>query len=63
MEKLILPKEKGDIMKKFLKVLITIISILTIIIGINFMTANDKVYADVGNFKSYSSTVICTLFK
>jgi len=56
MEKLILPKEKGDIMKKFLKVLITIISILTIIIGINFMTANDKVYADVGNFKSYSSS-------
>ena len=43
-------------MKKFLKVLITIISILTIIIGINFMTANDKVYADVGNFKSYSSS-------
>ena len=40
-------------MKKFLKILITIISILTIIIGINFMTANDKVYADVGNFKSY----------
>ena len=43
-------------MKKFLKILITIISILTIIIGINFMTANDKVYADVGNFKSYSSS-------
>ena len=43
-------------MKKFFKALITIISIVTIIVGINFLIANDKVYADVGNFKSYSSS-------
>ena len=43
-------------MKKFLKVLLTIVSIITIIFSLNFITFNDKVYADVGNFKSYSSS-------
>ena len=43
-------------MKKFLRILITIISIVTIIIGINFIASMDKVHADVGNFKSYSSS-------
>ena len=43
-------------MKKFLKVLLTIVSIITIIVSLNFITLNNKVYADVGNFKSYSSS-------
>ena len=41
---------------KFFKKIITIISIIVMIIGFNFLKTNNKVYADVGNYKSYSSS-------
>ena len=34
-------------MKKFLKALLTIVSIITIIVSLNFITLNNKVYPDV----------------